>query len=290
MKKPDFFVIGAPKCGTTAMHNYFRQHPDVYVSTRKDYAHHFDTDLDSPIQVRDPKRYLRLFAAAAHETRIGEVCAWYLYSKTAAEEIHRFDPSARIIAMVRNPVDALYSLHSQLLYNGNEDITDFEAALRAEPARKAGHRIPPTAVAKWCLSYRDTVRFSEQLQRYFDAFGRNHVHVVVFDDFAADTRRAFGEVCRFLGVSGDVDIDFHVVNPNKVLRSLRLTKLLRRLPRFILDVGKAIVPQWLYLKYESRPPMDPELRKRLQAESAPEVEKLSELLGRDLTHWSRHAE
>src|SRR3989339_415720 len=137
MRKPDFFIVGAPKSGTTAMCTYLKQHPEIFMPEKKE-SHFFGTDLNSPRFIRDKKIYLSLFSKAKDERRVGESSVWYLYSKKAASEIKEFSPSASIIIMLRNPVDMLYSQHSQFLYNGNEDIACFEEALNAEQDRRRG--------------------------------------------------------------------------------------------------------------------------------------------------------
>ena len=91
MKRPDFFIVGAPKGGTTAMNNYLRQHPQIFMSPRKE-AHHFGADLYAPHWARDEAAYLALFAGAGDEKRIGEASVWYLLSQHAAGEKDR-EPS-----------------------------------------------------------------------------------------------------------------------------------------------------------------------------------------------------
>ena len=197
---PDFFIVGAPKAGTTAMYEYLRTHPDLYLPERKELRF-FGSDLD----IRDrqqltAEQYLAYFAPAPADALIGTAYVWYLYSRLAAEEIALFSPDARIIAMLRNPVSMLPALHGEHLANGNEDISDFTAALDAEPERRAGRRIPPHAHLPQGLWYTDVPRYAEQLERYFAVFGRDRVRVILFDDFVADIPATFRETLDFLGV------------------------------------------------------------------------------------------
>ncbi|MCF6153707.1 MAG: sulfotransferase [Candidatus Brocadia sp.] len=297
MRIPDFFIVGAPKSGTTAMCAYLRQHPEIFIPGKKE-SHYFGTDLNSPRFIRDREIYLSLFSGAKDEKRVGESSVWYLYSKKAASEIKEFSPSASIIIMLRNPADMLYSQHSQFLYNGNEDIACFEEAINAEDDRKRGLRIPPGVHFIESLFYRETVKYTEQVQRYYNVFGRENVHVIIYDDFKVDTINVYRENLRFLGVTGDFQPEFKTINPNKRVRSNILRNLLQNPPQIARVLGKFFVThtlhQWFVKKltsfnreYESRPPMDTELRKRLQAEFASEIERLSELLRRDLTHWCK---
>ena len=193
---PNFFIVGAPKCGTTAMNDYLSQHPEVFVPDIKE-VHFFGSDLHfTKGALRDEGAYRALFAGATQPRR-GEASVWYLYSRTAAAEIHAFSPDAKIIVMLRNPAEMLYSQHSQFLYNGNEDLTDFWEALAAEPERRAGRRVPVSAHLVDGLFYSETVKYAEQLGRYFDTFGRENVHVILYDDFRADLPGTYRETLRF---------------------------------------------------------------------------------------------
>jgi hypothetical protein len=105
MKKPDFFIVGAPKCGTTSLSEYLKQHPEIFMSEPKE-PHFFGTDLESYWggrfeRYRDVHKYLSLFANVQDEIRVGEASPWYLYSKRAAEEIKQFNPASRIIILLR---------------------------------------------------------------------------------------------------------------------------------------------------------------------------------------------
>lgn len=297
MRIPDFFIVGAPKSGTTALYTYLRQHPEIFMPERKE-SHFFGTDLHSPLFIREKEQYLLLFSGAGDEKRIGESSVWYLYSKKAASEIREFSPCADIIIMLRNPVDMLYSQHSQFLYNGNEDIACFEEALDAEEDRKHGLRVPPGVHFVESLFYRKTVKYTEQVRRYFDIFGREHVHIIIYDDFEGNVSGAYRECLRFLGVTEDFRPEFKIINSNKRVRSNALRNFLQNPPRIVKSFGRLFVSHSRHQKllkdltsfnkkYESRPPMDAGLRRKLQAEFAPEVERLSGLLKRDLSHWCK---
>jgi len=292
MRRPDFFIVGAPKCGTTAMDEHLGEHPDIFMAERKE-AHFFGGDLTIRYDRPTKPEYLSYFRAARQHKRVGESSVFYLVSKQAASEIKAFSPDAGIIIMLRNPVDMMYSLHSQLIYNSMEDITDFAAALQAEEDRKKGLRLASSARTVEAFFYREVAKYVPQVERYFHVFGRENVYVIIFDDFKADTAGEYRKTLEFLGVDPHFAPEFRTVNPNKRVRSTLLqrlifkTKLARshkfrsRLPEFLRRALRG-----LNIVYERRAPMDEGLRKQLQAEFAPEVKRLSELLGRDLTHWT----
>lgn len=297
MRTPDFFIVGAPKCGTTALNDYLKLHPEIFIPEKKE-SHFFGTDITSPFYMRDEEQYRALFSEARDEKRVGESSVWYLYSTRAAREIKDFCPEARIIIMLRNPVDMLHSLHSQFLYIGTEDMKDLEAALEAEENRKKGLHLPKAAHAVKTLFYRDVAKYTQQVQRYLHVFGRESVHIIIYDDFKKDTGLVYRETLRFLGVSEGFCPEFKIINANKTVRSKTLLRILTDQPASLRLLARILVPcplrpavvqvlQRLNIQYIPRSPMDPDLRRRLQKEFAPEVEQLSDLLGRDLTHWCR---
>ena len=307
--KPNFFIVGAPKCGTTALHEYLQHHPDAYLPYYKE-PHYFGADLVGSrfLQFRDkPGKYLKLFRDVRGEARIGESSPWYLASATAAAEIHRYDPAAKIIIMLRNPIDMMYSMWSQFRYSGNEQIETFEEALAAEAERSAGERIHRAAHCITGLQYRRMTRFSEQVSRYFDRFGREGVMVIIFDDFRADTAGVYRSVLQFLELDTDVSVSFTVRNPNKEVRLAWLQKLiistgfslmLLKDRMTYLATTSALLPYSYrtravegviaaYTRYERRSPLTSATRRRLAQELSPEVAALSALLDRDLSHWLR---
>jgi hypothetical protein len=301
MRIPDFFIVGAPKCGTTAMWHYLRQHPDIFMPASKELPF-----LGSDVAIRPRltrRQYLAHFAGVAAERRVGSAWVMHLYSRLAAEEIKGFAPSADVVIMLRNPVEMLHSLHAQLLFTGQETIEDFGDALDAEADRRQGRgrlsRVARRTGWSDLLIYREHARYADQVGRYFDVFGRDRVHVVVYDDFAADTERSYGEMVRFLGVDDGFAPQFQVVNASKVSRNRALQNVLRHPPIPLRSAANAVLPPYVRrrlsgvlrrvraanTRYVPRRPLDPELRARLSGEFAPEVERLGQRLSRDLTHW-----
>jgi hypothetical protein len=299
MRLPNFFLVGAPKCGTTAMVSYLRQHPDIFIPAYKEF-HYFGTDTHYP---RRPGReqYLAVFADAQAEKRVGEASTSYLVSRRAAEEIKDFSADARILIMLRNPVEMMYSLHSEVLYWVNEDLLDFEAALAAEDRRKEGDGLPRRIHIADYLYYREMARYSPQVKRYFDIFGRDNVHVILHEDCKKDMGRVFRETLEFLDVDSEFRVDFVIKNSSKRVRSRAVQDFLLNPPPLVRWVRDDLMPKrmrelvfgrlrGLNTVFEPRAPMNPDLKKRLRVEFAPEVERLGELLGRDLSHWSRDSQ
>lgn len=298
MRKPDFFIVGAAKCGTAAMKTYLEEHPEIFMPPSRFEPNFFGADLPGTGHIRDELTYLSLFAGANNEKRVGEKSPTYLYSKQAASEIKGFLPSASIIIMLRNPVDMVYSRHSFRVYMERENLADLKDALEAEEDRKRGLHLPDTANLQesWHFIYRDRGKYASQVQRYLDAFGRENVHVIIFDDFIRDTAGVYRETLQFLRVNPGFQPEFRQINTNRRALNRAFQKFLRNPPQPIRSFVKGVTPiLWRHQVIDAldrlnstsvtRPLMEPELRRKLQKEFLPDVERLSKLLGRDLTNW-----
>lgn len=299
--RPTFFIVGAPKCGTTALSKYLNCHPDLFIPELKE-LHFFDTDLKTPERAPTLEHYLSLF-----EPGMGKICGegttTYLYSKTAAQEIYQFNPDARIIIMLREPVEMMYSFHSQLLYNGSsETVDDFQEAIALESTRKEGNHIPDRCSEPSLLFYRDLAKFSEQVQRYLDIFGPDQVKILLFREFTENTAIAFRNILEFIGADPSFEMDFVRMNSNKKVRNKKIQELIKYPPSRILELGKYFIPipqaqrrrllEWAKdqigranTQRATRPPLDLDLRAQLTQELKPDIQKLAQLINRDLSHW-----
>ena len=289
---PDFYLVGAPKCGTTALYDFLGQHPQIFLPRTKELLH-FASDLSYPTRLSE-NEFLAHFSDRQGEQRAGTAHTAYLQSRRAASEIKSKRPDADIIIMLRNPVDMLHSWHSELLYETIEDIEDFESALDAEPARRRGERIPRSARNSYVesLYYTDVAAFGEQVQRYLDTFGRSHVHVILQDELSADPGATYRATVEFLRVDSSHVPQFGKLNVNKAVRSRMLQKLyfataapghraVRRLVpapvrRRLLAMNARATP---------RPEMPSHVRRRLERVFRDDVARLGDLLGRDLSGW-----
>lgn len=303
MTRPDFFLVGAPKCGTSLMDTYLKRHPDLFMPIKE--LHYFGADLHFNTPARTEENYLSFFRDVPAGKRAGESSTWPLYSRTAAREIKEFCPNAQILIMLRNPVSMLHSLHSHLLFTGNEDIADFGEALAAEPDRRAGRRIPKNSFPAGALLYRDVARFSEQVERYYEVFGRDRVKVILADDFRKDPAAVYRDTLAFLGARTDfpgfdelLKQDAWTRNENKAPRSRMILRFLKwpTNQAVLRQVIPSPVPGWrfvlralrrLNIQYGERAPMTAEVKAMLTEEFKPEVARLGALLGRDLSHWSK---
>jgi len=310
---PDFFIVGHAKCGTTALYEMLRCHPQIYMPDAKE-PWFFARDPRSnatgeKIFDQTGKRaetlddYLSLFEAAKPDQRAGEASTSYLWSRTAAGAIVDVQPAARIIAILREPASFLRSLHLQLLQNRTETEKDLRKAIALEGARRQGKHIPDDAYWPQALIYSDRVRYVEQLCRYHAVFSPEQVLVLIYDDFRRDNEGTVRTVMRFLEVDDTAPIGLLRANPTVQVRSEKLEDLVIALSigrgpvsRGAKGAIKALTPRGLRRNMldvtqrrvvfgDAQPPDEGlmfELRRRFKGE----VEALSEYLGRDLvTLW-----
>jgi hypothetical protein len=204
---PDFFIVGHPKCGTTALYAMLAAHPQVFMPERKE-PRYFASDLPSPYQPRpsgEPgesyKDYLALFAEARPDQLAGEGSTAYIWSERAARLIAEAQPKARIVVIVREPASYLRSLHLQLLQHKSEEVQSLREAIELESRRREGKQLTEVN-AQWpqVLFYSERVRYVEQLRRYHDVFPAEQVLVLIYDDFRADNDGTVRRVQRFLGI------------------------------------------------------------------------------------------
>lgn len=288
MKGPNFFIIGAPKCGTTSLDKWLRPHPNIYIPPKE--LNFFDSDHNHPGRC-NRRGYERWFAAAspAH-TSIGEDSPWYLYSKVAVPQILETFPEAKFIVCLRNPVEMAPSLHDQLCVSDVQHIADFETAWR----KSLGSDWRPRhyCVEPAFLDYCRVCRLGAQLSRLFNQVAPSRVLTVVLDDVRLNARAEYLRVLNFLGVPDDGRTQFPVENRAREISSLRLRRLVRvfgaakRSLRIPCGLGLLEFMNGRNLQPRKRPPMPPRLRTELCAYFSDDVRDLSSLLGRDLTGWT----
>lgn len=233
MRKPNLFIVGAPKCGTTAWVQYLSTHPDIFFPRIKE-PHFFSPDMpkrEGFNNFTSEDKYLSLFARGQNAKIVGEGSVRYLQSRVAARNISRFNPDAKIIIFVRDQQDYLPSLHNQMVWNKDECITDFETAWRLSGKRDE------TNISRYCrdpkfLDYADAGAFSEQVERFFEHFPEDQIRVFHFRDWSADPRATYLEILRFLGVPDDGRTEFPRVNAARRRRTKWMWKLQKDPPRF----------------------------------------------------------
>ena len=292
---PNFFIVGAPKSGTTALAHYLSQHPNCFFSERKE-LHYFCPSIEYHYRISDWQDYLSFFRDARQGDAIGEGSVWYLYSPDAAHKIYSCVPEAKIIIMLRNPADMLESLHQQYVWNGYEPISELQSALTAHNDRMNGKNRPNKSImnkkyAPAGLVYWEACFYALQVRRFLDKFGPDAVKIVKYDDFKADTQRTFTETCQFLGIDHSFIPSFEIVNQRKSIRSRKLEHLMQRPPRAVRTLRRLRAAQALRKKIQEanrtkpRRQMTPELRDWVLKFYTDDISELQEITALDLSDW-----
>jgi len=236
MKKPNFFIIGAPKCGTTSLAAWLKEHQQIYMSTPKE-PHHFNTD-QRYIMVKESSDYDRLFEKANNQhLAVGEASVFYLYSQEAVPNIENYAADIKYIVCLRNPIEMAYSLHEQLIISGYEDEQNFEAAWFLQDDRMHGKSIPSLCKDSIFLQYGAVCSLGVQLERLYTHVPQERVFPLLLDDLRDDPRAAYLRVLKFLNVEDDGRTDYFVKNPAKALRSPWVMKMVRRLGNVKRSLG-----------------------------------------------------
>ena len=301
MALPDFLIIGVPKAGTTALHSALATHPQLFLSPVKE-PKFFLCDGEAPRPQAGPgdahsvqewiwrsDDYEALFDGAPPSTLRGESTPFYLYDRTAQVRIARAVPHARLIVVVRDPVDRAYSNWTHLWSDGLEPIGDFLTACAAEEDRVAAGWAP-------IWHYLRLGRYGEQLEDLFDVFPREQVYVLRYRDVVASPQESLDAICRFLGVATGLAHTVPAENVHPFARPSLRTSALSAVIRAGAAAGAHAPPQlwraasvpltWALQRGGGpRPPLPVEVRRQLVERFADDVHRLSTLTGEDFSDW-----
>lgn len=259
-------------------------------------SHHFAPEfLGASQAMRSRDHYLSLFSIERHHKFVGESSVYYLYSDSALQNIRSYDQNAKVIAILRNPVEAIYSHHSQLVFNGNQTVIDFEEALFKgdEASIDKNNNMTNDKI----FNYRDIFLYYKQIVRLYKIVPSENIKILIYDDFREETEKTYQECLRFIGASSDHVPSFRVINSNKQVRSRLVRTWLQDPPPWLSAPFKRTLPlskrnaikmtvKNLNTRYLPRKEMSEDTRRELQSFYREDVEKLGDLLGRDLTQWA----
>lgn len=291
MKRPNFFILGAPKAGTTTLANWLSEHRQILMSPLKE-PHFFNFDF-GPRLTRSFKAYESLFeAATSAHVAVGEATTRYLYSRTTVPAILHYAEEPRFIVMIRNPVELAYSLHDQTLFNGDETELDFERAWELQQVRMYGDQVPRFCADPQLLMYGPLCRLGEQLERLLAQVPREKVLLINLEHLCEAPLREYRQVLDFLGVEYDGRTSFPLANPAKERRFPRLWRTVQAGNQALRILGVPPVRigiTRLLFHWDKRPrmraPLDNALRTRLKAYFAEDVARVERISGWDLRHW-----
>jgi len=302
---PDFFIVGAPRCGTTSLSRYLMRHPRVCFSRPKE-THYFAQQTSLPSAESLQRDYIDRYFGHRTDTEVlaGEGSVSYIHLPGAIRHILQFNPGAKFIAMVRNPRSMLPSYHQKMLFLLQEDQADFDKAWSLQATRAQGKDLPHTCLDPRLLDYTGVASLGAQVRSLFDIAGRERTHVIVFDDFVRDTFGEYRAVLDFLGLDYDGQTEFERRFDSQMYRYRWLQylfwKTVTRRGKFVDTLERSrrkyredgtIRPNLVkrITRLNKRPvkpaPLSPRMVGILREDLRDDVRLLGELLGRDLGYW-----
>ncbi len=284
---PNLFIVGAPKAGTTSLHEYLKNIPEIFMSSVKEpyyFCKKMVPEYHYTIPIRDKKKYLDLFSKVKDEKYVGESSVWYLSDPDSVNLIHQVSPNARIIICLRDPVDRAFSHYlmnaSRRLYK----TSSFHEQVRKEIDEEIDFSIPN-------IRFKAGLYFDD-VKKYFDIFGRTNVKIIIFEEFIQNTKKTVQDILRFLGLKEEIDnFEEEVHNPFSLphfpviynFLNIQIIRKIRR--RFISETFQKKVRKIIFSKKVPKPIMLDEDRILLKNFYQDDIQKLCELLGRQLP-WS----
>ena len=294
MNTPNLFIVGAPKCGTTSMYEYLKQHPDIFMIENKE-PQFFNTDHKYETR-QSSKVYFKQFETEEKVKYLGEATPMYLYSNEAPENIKKISPDAKIIIMVRRPADIVYSRYLQNLKNGVENAKTFLQALQLEETRKKGRKIPKNNQAVERLYYSMYPKYEQPIRKYMNAFGKKNVKVILFDNLKKDTEKVVRETCEFLEINSDYNYQALVYNKAKKNRLNWLHRFYKYPPKSLKKIARLVFNEKqraeifkTFIRFNQKnyekEDMDSAIEQKINVENLHETEFLEQFLQTDLSHW-----
>lgn len=285
---PNFFIVGAPKAGTTSLYHYLEAHPQIFMPIVKEPNYFsYQSSLDQNLYYKERginnfEEYIALFEKAGNKKAIGEASVSYLFYPEAAINIKNTFPKSRIIIMLRNPVERAISHYNMDYKLGYVDLT-FENVIQKKDDSNLNK-----------LYYQQFIElglYYNQVKRYIELFGRENVLIIFFEDFKNDASREVKKIFEFLDVDSDFQTNTNAkyntfkTPRNSLIRSIYRIKFLRLglkklFPHFISDLIKSII----LTKNKKKLP-DESTMKILKRLYTPDIKQLEKLLNRDLNTW-----
>jgi hypothetical protein len=301
MKYPNFFIIGAPKSGTSSLAQYLAEHEKIFFSRIKEPFYWCDdfARAGHEYNINSLSDYLALFNDSTEDhVAVGEGSTRYLRSKNAVKNIVEFNPDARFIIMLRNPVEVVQAYHMEQKYSLHEDVEDFEEAWRLQDKRKSGLCLPSYRSEPLFLQYGLVCKFAEQLELVYSNVNPDRVKVIIFDDFKTDTLSTYKETLSFLGVDYDGRQEFPVANSAHKHRFKFLASLILSPPKLLQPAINNFRTWLIHKRFPfveaikrglnvrvSRKKISTELELELKEYFKNDIYRLSKILDRDLSHW-----
>lgn len=224
-KRPNTFVVGFPRSGTTSLHYYMSQHPEIFVTKEKE-LHYFANDILEDFlkdnktkrdrQILTKSRFLHHFKNVHTEKAIVNFSPNAILSPSSAKKIYEFNKEAKIVIMLRNPIDLIHSLHTLFHEHHLYSYKSILSALRNTDKNRAKF----LKLSSW-------TKYADLIKRYYDVFPKENIKVLLFKDFKNNTQSVFEELAQFLTLSVYPEINYEVLNSSRKIKYKNLFKVFK---------------------------------------------------------------
>jgi len=285
---PNFFIVGTPKAGTTSLYYYLEEHPEVYMSSTKETNYFSYEEIKSQglfyneEHIITIEQYLSQFDGVTTEKAIGEASVSYLFYPSVPEKIKAFNPAAKIIMILRNPVDRGFSHYLMDKRLGFVN-TSYEEIVNTKGTN-----------SKLGLYYQQYVSlglYYEQVKRYLSVFGERQVKILYFEDVANNLQHVIKDLYSFLEVKEDYSFDTTKKHntfenaKNPLIARLYAQKNLRSMLKFVMNDKVQTRVKRLFFSKDDKPSLSPQLKQALINIYKDDIYKTSGLLQKDLSAW-----
>ncbi len=281
---PNFFIVGAPKAGTTSLREYLIQHPEIFMSAKKEPKFFCSQEYRGPKifgHITNKEDYLKIFKNAKNEKIIGEATARYLSDPQAPSKIHQVSPHAKILISLRDPVERAFSNYLMYRYNTRIIKSSLNDEIKNYLENGLKDKKPHIGL--------ETGFYFEGVKKYLKFFGDKQVKIIIFEEWTKNAKNTIKDILKFLEVNTSYDFDEVVRNPFTVTSSTFSKKILwSKSIKKIADVAlsnsiKKSLKEKFLQKNQSKPKMSSKDRELLIKLYRDDVEKLKKMLGLKLS-------
>lgn len=289
MRKPNLFLIGVPRSGTTSISHYLSRHPEVFFVYEKEPMF-FASDIPDRPRIKTLGEYENLFKDAKNQKWVGEKSSFYLYSENALKKLKEYSPKCKLIIALRNPIEVITSWHnnfSKSIWNNAEDTSDLKLALEKEKIRRKNskEKFKP-------YFYTEMVNYYKYLKKYLKRYGKENIKIIFLEDIKNNPQKVCNEICEFLEIE-KLPIELEVKNKGSVdtgKKSVRIISFINSKTGIITKL-RSIIPSRFRMRFkeslrkDTKKPMEKELEEKIKKKLRPNIEKLEKLLKKDLSSW-----
>ena len=283
--KVNLFIVGAPKAGTTSLHHYLNEYPEILMSVIKEPDFFSDIEIQEQglyygsSRINNITKYNSLFSDWIDESIIGEASVSYLFYPNVPQRIKIYNDNSKIIIMLRNPIERAFSHYLMdyrlgLTSNSFEEEFDKKTTLNFQQYFLLGN-------------------YFQQVKRYLDIFGKENVHIIWYSDFIENTENELNKVISFLGLNTDFSVDFNKIHnsfsmpKNNFIRKIYSVVWLRKTLSFLFPVNIQIIFKKALFNEDNKPKLSEKTRELLCKYYLSDIESLEKLLSVNLSKWKK---